>query len=235
MPSVFPCRPGRAGTSCSRPTARRCGRGAPPPPACASRSGSARARCRPSPPSAPGRVRDDDAAAGTRRHVDVVVAHRHVGDDLECGPAASRNASSTRSCSIATTASAPRRLVQLVHGQRPVVRRDPRVAGRPELRERRLRDRARDDDPRRTLSRRACASSRGSRRATCRARRRRALPTLREVGPALQAEGGVADELDAVVERVEVAERSAPTRGSSLSGKNVPATRKSGVSTALIT
>ena len=56
----------------------------------------------------------------------------------------------------------------------------------------------------------------------------------REILPPLQAEDGVPDELDAVVERVELGEHLRQL-GQSDSGKNVPATRKSGVSTALTT
>ena len=57
----------------------------------------------------------------------------------------------------------------------------------------------------------------------------------REVDPADEAERRVAHELDAVVERVELAEDLRPARAAGSSGKNVPATRKSGVSTALTT
>ena len=55
-----------------------------------------------------------------------------------------------------------------------------------------------------------------------------------EVDPALEAEHGVADELDAVVERVDQAATCAHS-GSRSIGKNVPATRNSGVSTRLVT
>ena len=55
-----------------------------------------------------------------------------------------------------------------------------------------------------------------------------------DVDPALEAEAGVADELDAVVERVEPAATCAHS-GSPLIGKNVPATRNIGVISVLVT
>ena len=55
------------------------------------------------------------------------------------------------------------------------------------------------------------------------------------VAPALEAEHGVADQLHEVVERVDAARANCAHSGSPSIGKNVPATRKSGVITALMT
>ena len=57
--------------------------------------------------------------------------------------------------------------------------------------------------------------------------------TPHEVVPAVAAEDGVADELDAVVERVERAEHLRPLGELARAGRTCPATRNSGVSTAL--
>ena len=55
-----------------------------------------------------------------------------------------------------------------------------------------------------------------------------------QVHPALEAEDGVADELDAMAQRIENA-RICAHCGNSSSGKNEPASRNNGVSTALTT